>query len=515
MSSTENKSASAGVEAPQSPSFPSISEIDASCRTPVWMLFTSAAKWLIFAFAASLLATINLHAEGGIMSHCPVFTYGRLYPAFMNALIYGFGIQAALGAALWLMARVGKTRLIGAGAATVGTIFWNIAVTFGVVAILFGWTTGFELLEMPFMVSLALLVSYMVIAIPALFTFRNRQKGELYPTQYFIMAALFWFPWIYTASVSLLNCVPVHGVMQAVVAWWFGANLYLVFFGFIGLGAIFYLVPHLTGRALYSSNYAKTAFWLLLVFAPLTGVPQGSPVPAWLPALSSAASLVLIAPLVLIIANLHQTCKGVLPEIKKNASLKAAYFGAHMFVLSVACIVVGPLLETINNVFSFFLIFLPGDATSAKPFADIADTTRLSLFGPGADMLLLFGFFGLVMFSIMHLAFPRVLDDKNASPNAGGLQINVAIAGIALFCVPMIIGGFLQGARLHDSGISFVDVSNFTTNFIRLRTLGELAILVSAVLLFLGQILMLWKTYGSHCLPCIKGLLKPTTGEAK
>ena len=64
------------------------------------MLFTSAAKWLIFAFAASLLATINLHAEGGIMSHCPVFTYGRLYPAFMNALIYGFGIQAALGAAL-------------------------------------------------------------------------------------------------------------------------------------------------------------------------------------------------------------------------------------------------------------------------------------------------------------------------------------------------------------------------------------------------------------------------------
>ena len=150
MSSTENKSASASAEAPQSTSLPDISEIDASCRTPVWLLFTSAAKWLVFGLAMGLLAMVNLHAEGGIFSHCPIFTYGRLYPAFMNALIYGFGIQAGLGAILWLLARVGKTDLVGAGMATVGGVFWNIAVTFGVVAILFGWTTGFELLEITF-----------------------------------------------------------------------------------------------------------------------------------------------------------------------------------------------------------------------------------------------------------------------------------------------------------------------------------------------------------------------------
>ncbi|MDA7915820.1 cbb3-type cytochrome c oxidase subunit I [Verrucomicrobia bacterium] len=515
MSSIEKKGASASAEEPEGTSLPSIEEIDSSCRTPVWMMFTSAAKWLVFALAVSLLATVNLHAEGGILSHCPIFTYGRLYPAFMNSLIYGFGVQAGLAACLWLLARVGKTKLIGGGVATVGAIFWNIAVSFGVLGILGGWTTGFELLEMPFMVSLALLASYVAIAVPALFTFKNRQPGEMYPTQYFILAALFWFPWIYTSSVSLLNCVPVHGVMQAVVAWWYGANLFLIFFGFIGLGAIFYLIPQRSGRGLYSSNYAVTAFWLLLIFAPLTGIPQGAPVPAWIPALSSGASIVLFVPIILIIMNLHLTCKGNLGQLRMDRTLKAAYVSGHLFVLSVGCVIVGPLLETINHVATFFTIFIPGNQEMVQPMMDVADTTRLSLFQSGADMLLLFGFFGVAMFSVINLAVPKMFKQEWPVLKISKHQITVAIVGVVLFCAPMIVGGFLQGYRLHDPSISFAEISAFTTKFIRIRTMGELFMLISAGMLFLNLISMFWKSCGSQCLPIAKGLLEQPTEEAK
>ena len=516
MSSPENKSASVGAEVPEGTCIPALEEIDASCRTPVWVMLGSAAKWLVFALVLSLLASVNLHAEGGFMSHCPIFTYGRLYPAFMSAFIYGFGIQAAVGAALWLLARTGQTTLVGAGVATVGSLFWNLGVTFGVIAILAGWSTGFELLEMPFMVSLGLLAAYIAMAIPALFTLKNRANAEMYPTQYFVMAALFWFPWIYTAAVSLLNCAPVHGVMQAVIAWWYGANLFLVFFGMIGLGAIFYLIPLRVGKPLYSGNYAKTAFWLLLIVAPLTGIPAGAPVPAWLPAMSSAASLVLIAPLVLIVMNLHQTCEGALGRLKGDTILTGSYVGAHLFVLSVACIVIGPLLETFNNVFSFMRIFIPGDLTSSSAFMEVADTTRLSLFHPGADMLLFFGFFALTIMSVIHYAFPKVFGKDWPMVGVAKLTLMLGLAGVAIFCVPMIFGGFVQGFKLHDADVSFMEITSFATNIARARALGELALLGSASLLFLNIVSMLWKTCGSCCVPGMKDLLKqPQAEEAK
>src|SRR5579859_2235663 len=68
-------------------------EIDASCRLPLVGMFASAALWLVVASVLGMIATLKFHSPN-LLADCPCFTYGRVHPASLNALIYGFGLQA-------------------------------------------------------------------------------------------------------------------------------------------------------------------------------------------------------------------------------------------------------------------------------------------------------------------------------------------------------------------------------------------------------------------------------------
>jgi cytochrome c oxidase cbb3-type subunit 1 len=127
---------------------------------------------------------------------CEFITYGRLQPVHINALVYGWGVQAALGIMLWIMARrsgqelrSGKSLLIAAG------VFWNITITFGLLAILMGKSTSMEWLEMPKFVWPVLLTCFLCYAWPIARMFGRafRPEGFMVSTWY-ILGACFWFP---------------------------------------------------------------------------------------------------------------------------------------------------------------------------------------------------------------------------------------------------------------------------------------------------------------------------------
>src|SRR5581483_12156334 len=86
---------------------PSVAEIEASIRLPAGFLIFKSVGWLILAGIMSLLNASQLTTPG-LLAHCPWMTYGRIHPAASVAFIYGFGIQAALGIAIWLLCRLGR-----------------------------------------------------------------------------------------------------------------------------------------------------------------------------------------------------------------------------------------------------------------------------------------------------------------------------------------------------------------------------------------------------------------------
>src|SRR5213594_701286 len=189
-------------------------EIDASLRWPLLFLFVSATAWLL-AGSALWLVTFIKFGSPGFLADCPWLTLGRVRPAAMNAFLYGFASQVGLGTSLWLTCRLGGVRLLFPWPLLVAWKFWNIGVTVGVLAIMAGASTGFEWLEMPRYAAAILFVSYAIMGLCAVATFASRRERELFPSLWYLLAALFWFPWIYSAANYLLVLEPVRGTLQA------------------------------------------------------------------------------------------------------------------------------------------------------------------------------------------------------------------------------------------------------------------------------------------------------------
>src|SRR5258708_11883712 len=88
----------------------SSSEIAASCRVPLMLLFVSGAVWLVIGSAFALVASLKFHSPNFLADEAWL-TYGRVRPAFINSMLYGFFIQAGLGVALWMFQHLGQTTL--------------------------------------------------------------------------------------------------------------------------------------------------------------------------------------------------------------------------------------------------------------------------------------------------------------------------------------------------------------------------------------------------------------------
>ena len=281
-------------------------EIDASARPPLFILFFSGAIWLVISSILGLIASIKFHLPD-FLANCAWLTYGRVYPAATNALLYGFAIPAGLGVGLWIIARLGQTRVVQPWIIAFGAKIWNLGVLVGIFGILNGDSTGFESLEMPKYAAILLFIAYTIIGIWTLLTLHTRREKTLTAPQWFLLAALFWFPWIFSTAQLLLTVWPVRGVTQSIIAWWFAANLKFVWFGLVGLAASFYFISQLMHRALHSQYLALFTFWTILLFATWSGIPHSAPVPAWMPAISTVATVLTLITILTVMMNVYRT----------------------------------------------------------------------------------------------------------------------------------------------------------------------------------------------------------------
>jgi cytochrome c oxidase cbb3-type subunit I len=462
-------------------------DIDRSCRWPVVLLFALAAGWLVVASTLGLLASLKLHGTQLFAGHAWL-TYGRLQPAATNALLYGFALPAGLGVALWLIARLGRVPLRLGGLALVGTVVWNAGVKLGLLGILGGDSTGYEWLEMPRYAAPILFAGYGLIGVSALVTFKDRREGRLYVSQWFLLVALFWFPWIFSTAEILVSLAPLRGVMPAVVAWWYAANLAALWFGFVGLAVLFYLLPTLRDRPLFSQYYAMLAFWVLALFGGWGGVPQSAPLPAWIPAVSTVARLFTLVAVVAVAINLYRTWRPRHPA-RSRFPLPLVIFSGGAYVLA------GLL-----------------DGVAALPA--VAGITDFTLFTTARTQLFVYGFFAVAMFAAMYHVLPRVLGFALPWPRLTKVHAACAMAGVSLYVVALAVGGFGQGRALAHPEVPFLDTLRPALMALRVGTLGEAMLLVGhlALGLNLAGALVVWGR--ARCLPVLLAAAKPEIVEA-
>jgi len=155
--------------------------IDASTRVPVLMFYASAIVWLLIGTVLAGFVSFKLHAPD-MFSNISFLTWGRVRPAHMNVMVYGWASMAGMGTAIWMMARLCRTTLRHPLLLVAGAWFWNIGVLLGVGGVLAGDSTGYQWLEFPPYAAIVLFVAYALIISWAVLMFRFRRGDQIYIT---------------------------------------------------------------------------------------------------------------------------------------------------------------------------------------------------------------------------------------------------------------------------------------------------------------------------------------------
>jgi cytochrome c oxidase cbb3-type subunit I len=443
------------------------------------MLFLSAAVWLLVASVFGLIASIKFHAPG-FLADSAWLTYGRVRPAGVNVMLYGFCLQAGLGVALWMLARLGRSALAAPWLVVVGAVCWNLGVVLGILGILRGGSTGFESLEMPGYAAALIFLGYLMMVVWGLLTFHRRRERQLYVTQWFLLAALFWFPWIYSTANLLLQGFRARGMAPVVVGWWYSDNLLGVWLGLVGLAAIFYFVPKLIGRDLHSRHLALLAFWMLILFGSCGGIPANAPVPAWMPAWSVVATVLGVVTVIAVFLNVFRTTGGKCLMLMSHPSLKFIGFGLVSFIVG-------------------------GFASAVTALPAVNQFTQFTWFTIAKGVLNSYGYFAMVIFGAIYFIMPQVMGQEFPFPKLVRAHFFIAAAGVLMFVVPLALGGIVQGLKLQHADVPFTDIAKGTLPYLRASTLGDLLMALGHVMFLMNVAALVVQFYRGRAISAWAG----------
>jgi cytochrome c oxidase cbb3-type subunit I len=374
-------------------------------------------------------------------------------------------LQAGIAFVVWLFVRMGRTPVASPIVMTIAASFYNFAVTIGVIGVLSGDSTGFQGFEFPAYAAWMMWISFIVMGVIAVLTYSNRDEQATYPAQWFGFTALFWFAWICATALMLLLARPVRGVVQSSVNWWYLHNLHSIVLGFIGLAAIFYFIPKLIGRALFSRQLALFAFWTLALFGSWGQIPNGAPLPAWIPAVSTFGIVMTTIPVLAIVLNLWQTIRGSHERLDSSWPLKFTYVGLMFWFIASVHLIVG-----------------------AVP--SVSSITDFTWFTVAQKNLWVYGFFTLTMFGAMYYILPRVFGLELPSVKMISLHFWFTFGGVLLSYIALLVGGIAEGYLLGDTQNTFVQVLRATLTAVRVSTLGDLMLVIGQIIGLLNLTLL-------------------------
>lgn len=428
----------------QTPSIPANDGIDNACRQPISFLIRGALFWL---FIGAALDTTSSLQWFGFLSQ-PHF--GHLQTIIDIVFQYGFAIQMALGAFVWILCNKNEAFSRLSNYATISAVFWNLGVVVGVIGILCGEVTGIDGFPLPRSSAFILLTATLPIiwcGLPPYF--KGQENPRQATAQLFAAAGILWFAWIHITAILLLFVTPVRGILQATLGWWHWHNLNGIVLTFSGLAILTHLI---SSHSFQVQRFKTQGFWLLALFGGLGGIAFDAPLPAWITSISTAGTVLTFIPVILIT---HQLCQA----LQKNRfepgdnTLRFALAGLYFWVLA-ECLFVVNALPSINSL----LHFTPCDTANQR--------------------LILNGFFLLITLAALNEIWPSLCGATWPTKRRTTAAFWCVTSGILIVWMANAVAGISEGLMLQSATKSFHDVLIEVLPVLKFELLGKLLILV-------------------------------------
>jgi cytochrome c oxidase cbb3-type subunit 1 len=394
--------------------------IDRSAKLAFSFFLSSAGLWLLMAALLAYLAAAKL-TDPFFLSSFEFLTYGKVKVAQANAFVYGWGGNAIFAVSLWILARLSQAEVRGSVFLIFAGVIWNLAITFGLLGIMDGHMSGHEMLEMPTEVWPAMFISYLIITFLALVIHRSRQVRETIAPQWFILAALLWFPALFLIAWNGLEINPARGTLQTVLSMWYGQSLVWLWLTPVALGAAYYLIPAILGRTIDKYYLAIFGFWCIAALAPWSVVHhlEGGPVPMWIPAVGTVMSIAMVFPIAVASTNFHATAFKDIGKVWDSLPLRFVIFGTLSYTVS----------SYIGVVFS-----LPA----------VAKITQFTIINEFHFNQRVYGFFSMIIFGAVYFALPRITG-REIPKAAKSFHFWTSTLGVLMLLLAYLIGGLTHG----------------------------------------------------------------------
>ncbi len=431
-----------------------VTEVDTSARCALLLLLAFAVLWLVVSGVLALVNLVQLHTPA-LLADCSLLTYGRTHALQETAFIYGWAANAGLAVALWILARLGGSPLRSLNWVMAGTVFWNLAIALGLVGIATGDGTSNAWLHLPRYVLPMMLVAYGTIAVPGVLAWSGRRHETAFAAQWYGVAALFLFPWIFSLAQVMLVFVPERGVLQALVAGWFVQGAWTLWLAPLALTAAYYLVPKLSGRTITSYEFAALSFWTLLFVGAWTGGRHliGGPVPAWIPTIAVVSCALLLFHYIVVALN-----------------LRAAFSGGGSTVMKFMALGLGAYV-------------LGGFIDAATALRSVAAFSQFTYFSTAQTQLALTGAFSMLLYGAIYFLAPRITGQPWPSVVLIRAHYAAALTGTVGLVIALAGAGWIQGHDLRDPLVSFAAIAAHVRPWLLIATAAQAILLFGNLLL--------------------------------
>ena len=420
------------------------------------LFLVSAIVWVTLGATFGLLmATQFMFPE--ITKDVPQLSFSRVRPSHVNTMALSWISMASMGAAFYMLPRLLKTPLFSERLGCATGWLWNIFAALVPLTLLNGLSEGREWAELIAPMDWFFLILLALSAINVFGTVARRTEPQLYASVWYIMGSIIGIAitWI----VGQRTFVPMDGLNDAIANWFYAHDVLGLWITTMGVAVVYYLIPKLTGNAVFSHKLSLIGFWGNFAFYTGIGAHHiiQSPVPEWLKAFAIASSVLMSVPVYAASVNFWLTTQGKWEDLAWNLPLRFVTFGWMAYALA-----------------SF-----QGSLQAVRSINWYQHFT--GIVSAHAHLAMLSGF-SMILFAGIYYAVPRLYKVEWYSRQLVILHFWMMALGFTAFFAAWTTMGFVQAASW-NMGINVQQTVPFLKPFIWVRW-GGAAVMVLSIYLF-------------------------------
>ena len=257
-------------------------------------------------------------------------SFGRLRPLHTNAVIFAFVGNGVFLGVYYSTQRLLKARMFNDVLSKIHFWGWQAIIVAASITLPLGLNSSKEYAELEWPIDIAVVIIWVVFGINLIGTILKRRQRHIYVAIWFYIATLVTIAVLYIFNnlqmpVSAFKSYSVYsGVQDALVQWWYGHNAVAFFLTTPILGLMYYFVPKVANRPIYSYRLSIIHFWTL-IFLYIWAGPHHllyTALPEWAQNLGTVFSIMLIFPSWGGMINGLLTLRGAWDKVRENPVLK-------------------------------------------------------------------------------------------------------------------------------------------------------------------------------------------------